>query len=95
MSGGPDDPKRRTLSAEEVQAFFARIDATDVCPICGNNIWYMATDERYRHFVPALVNELGHQIGVKVYVMICSRCGFVRQHYSGIVEADPPNVTAG
>ena len=87
MSGEAGGRKRRALTSEEVQAFFGRIEAMERCPICGNDHWYMATDDKYRHFIPTIASAPGEQTGVSVYVMICSRCGFVRQHFSGIVEA--------
>ena len=81
-------PLRRdkVLTEQEVQAFLTRVGARDACPVCTNSRWYMASSDKFRHFVPAITQVFGRQIGVSVYVMICTKCGFVRQHFAGIVD---------
>ena len=81
--------KVKTLTFEQIAEFFARVQASERCPICSNTNWYMGTAEEFRHIIPTIQNGSFGQAGVMVYVMVCSRCGFIRQHYSGIVEEEP------
>ena len=76
----------KTLTSEEITEFFTRVQASERCPICTNTKWYMATTEKFRHAIPTKQSGIVGAAGVGVYVVVCSRCGFVRQHFEGIVE---------
>lgn len=67
---------------DQVAAFFERIGASDVCPVCGTTAWEVTAIGGYQ---PGLLMAqkdvpLTNMAYIPLIVANCERCGFLRSH---------------
>jgi hypothetical protein len=89
------DPERRRKHAEEVIArlnrFFELTGAeSSGCPVCGTEDWHISDEPDFEANLVlltapggALTQPIAH---MPVYVLVCSKCAFVRMHAKSYVE---------
>jgi hypothetical protein len=68
------------------------LDATADCPSCGRFAWGPATEYMFVPSAPE-AGELEAGRGYPVFALICDHCGFVRMHFTPVLEREqpPPN----
>ena len=87
---GKDAQGTGSLTIDDLNNFLVSANGSPECQVCGKNAWDVVNslDENQ----VALTANASHQgknvnVSLKVFPIVCSRCGFVRFHASHIIEA--------
>ena len=71
------------LDLDMVQAFHDRHPRQQKCPVCNNEDWWLLHNDSGMVSAIPWASSLGEvkDFGVPMLTIICTNCGFVRQHF--------------
>lgn len=75
----------------DIESYIRALEARGAlkdCPSCGHDVWGSASEGMLIHAYDEL-DDLTFGKGYGVIALICENCGFVRMHFTPVLERDP------
>ncbi len=84
MSEAPKKTQFMKVTSKDLTRFFSSVNASEVCPVCGNTSWSVILAPEREVFtvisLPESGNMLQSRANIPLIAIACNQCYFVRFH---------------